>query len=71
MKGGDKKYLTELELQQRIMSGLEQGVPVRNMTFTDEEKALVDDMFLLTSKKVIYCANISEGQDLPGTETYR
>lgn len=63
MKGGDKKYLTELELQQRIMSGLEQGVPVRNMTFTDEEKALVDDMFLLTSKKVIYCANISEGQE--------
>jgi len=63
MKGGDKKYQSELELQQRIMAGLEQGIPVRNMTFTDEEKALVDDMFLLTSKKVIYCANISEGQE--------
>ncbi len=63
MKGGDKKYQSELELQQRVMAGLEQGVPVRNMSFTDEEKALVDDMFLLTSKKVIYCANISEGQE--------
>ena len=63
MKGGDKKYASELELQQRIMSGLEKGIPVRNMEFTDEEKVLVNEMFLLTSKKVIYCANIAEGQE--------
>lgn len=61
MKGGDKKYASELELQQRIMAGLEKGIPVRNMEFTDEEKVLVNEMFLLTSKKVIYCANVSEG----------
>lgn len=63
MKGGDKKYASELELQQRIMAGLEKGIPVRNMEFTDEEKVLVNEMFLLTSKKVIYCANVSEGQE--------
>ena len=63
MKGGDKKYAAELELQQRIMAGLEQGVLVRNMEFSDEEKLLVKDMFLLTSKKTIYCANISEGEE--------
>ncbi len=63
MKGGDKKYASELELEQRIMAGLEKGIPIRNMEFTDEEKVLVDEMFLLTSKKVIYCANVSEGQE--------
>ncbi len=63
MKGGDKKYAVELELQQRIMAELEKGNPVRSMTFTDEEKEAVKDMFLLTSKKVIYCANVAEGQE--------
>ncbi len=61
MKGGDKKYAVELALQERIMAGLEQGVLVKNMEFSDEEQELVKDYFLLTSKKVIFCANVSEG----------
>lgn len=65
MKSGDKKYLIEIELYERIKTALESGTPVRALTFTDEEMALVDQLFLLTSKPVLYAANVSE-DDLQG-----
>jgi len=60
LKSGDKKFQTELELYERIKAALENGTPVRAMTFNAEETALVDQLFLLTSKPVLYAANISE-----------
>lgn len=59
-KTGDKKYKVEAELLQRILSWLESEKPVRTMQFDEEEKAAVDEMFLLTAKPVIYAANIAE-----------
>ncbi len=60
LKSGDKKFQTELELYERIKAALEGGTPVRTMTFSAEEHTLVDQLFLLTSKPVLYAANISE-----------
>lgn len=60
MKSGDKKFQIELELYERIKAGLEAGTPVRSMTFSKEELSLVDQLFLLTSKPVLYAANVSE-----------
>ena len=57
---GDKKYLEEIALLDRIKDSLEKGVPARLIDFTDEEKQLVDSYFLLTTKPVIYCANVDE-----------
>ena len=59
-KTGDKKYKIEAELLQRIMKHLESEQPVRTMEFDDEEREAVAEMFLLTSKPVIYAANIAE-----------
>lgn len=59
-KTGDKKYKIEAELLQRIQAWLESEKPVRTMTLDEDEAAMVDDMFLLTSKPVIYAANIAE-----------
>lgn len=64
MKGGDKRPAAELELQERIKAVLESGKLVRTMTLTEEEHEWVDGMFLLTSKPLLYCANVSEN-DLP------
>lgn len=61
MKSGDKKYLVELSLQERIKDGLEKGIPVRAMSFDAEETEYVRQLFLLTSKPVLYCANVDEG----------
>ena len=60
-KTGEKKYKIEAELLGRILSHLESEKPVRTMEFDEDEQALVDDMFLLTAKPVIYAANIAEG----------
>ncbi len=69
-KSGDKKYDIEAALIKRIIEQLENEKPVRTMEFDDEEKAFVDNMFLLTDKPVIYVANIKEddindGENLP------
>lgn len=60
LKTGDKKYSIELESLEKIKANLEKGTVVRNMDLTDDEKALVNQMFLITSKPVIYAANVSE-----------
>ncbi len=59
-KTGDKKYKIEAELLKRILTHLECEQPVRTMEFDDDERAMVEEMFLLTSKPVIYAANIAE-----------
>lgn len=59
-KTGDKKYKMEAELLQRVLAHLESERPVRTMELDEEEKAYVDDLFLLTAKPVIYAANIAE-----------
>ena len=59
-KSGDKKLLAEVEFLKRIKAHLESGKPVRSMELTDDEREYVDGLFLLTSKPVIYVANISE-----------
>ena len=59
-KTGDKKYKIEADLLKRILAQLESERPIRTMELDDEERAAVDEMFLLTSKPVIYAANISE-----------
>mgnify|MGYP001283789093 FL=1 len=68
LKTGDKKYQVELELYERIMKTLEEGKPVRSLSLSDdEEKKLLDQLFLLTSKPVLYAANVSE-EDLNSKE---
>lgn len=60
LKSGDKKYQTELELYEMIKENLEKGISVRSLKFDKEQQEIVDHLFLLTSKPVIYAANISE-----------
>ena len=35
-------------------------MPVRSMSFDEDEAAYVRQLFLLTSKPVLYCANVDE-----------
>lgn len=61
-KSGEKKYLTEIAFLERIKQHLEDGKPVRSMELTDDERAAADELFLLTTKPVIYVANIAEDE---------
>ncbi|MBE7065853.1 MAG: redox-regulated ATPase YchF [Ruminococcaceae bacterium] len=59
-KGGDKKIIAEVEFLRKIKDHLENGKPARTINASDEEKEYINSLFLLTSKPVIYAANISE-----------
>ncbi len=58
----DKKYQEEIDLLEKIKENLEKGISARALEFNEEEKVLVKDMFLLTTKPILYIANISEEQ---------
>lgn len=68
LKSGDKKYKIELDIFERILKQLEKGNTVRSMEFDSEEKKIVDGLFLITAKPVLYAANVSE-EDISSEKT--
>ncbi|MBR6773214.1 MAG: redox-regulated ATPase YchF [Clostridia bacterium] len=60
VKTGEKSYIEEAELLRKLYETLESGRSIRTLALSDEEKAMVNGFFLITSKPVIYCANIGE-----------
>jgi len=61
-KSGDKRYIIENELLARVKEELEKGVTLRNMELSDGEKTIIDELFLLSGKPVIYAANVDEAE---------
>ncbi len=59
-KTGDKKYKLEADVLTKIKAALDSGKPARSVSFDEAEQEVVHDLFLLTSKPVIYAANVSE-----------
>jgi GTP-binding protein YchF len=59
-RGGDKKSGAEAELAEKLYAHLESGKPARTYDADDEEREIMSGWFLLTTKPVIYAANISE-----------
>lgn len=70
-KTGDKKFVVEAEIADKLLATLEQEQPARLCPLSPEEREVSDAWFLLTDKPVIYAANIAEGditkdvKDLP------
>ncbi|MBO6244554.1 MAG: redox-regulated ATPase YchF [Clostridia bacterium] len=58
----DKKYQEEINLLEKIKQTLESGLSARSINFNEDEEKLVKEMFLLTTKPILYIANISEEQ---------
>ncbi len=59
-KTGDKKILALRDLLQRVCDQLDEGRPVRAMDLNEDELADLYDLHLLTIKKVLYIANVSD-----------
>ena len=60
LKGGDKKAVAEKSLLDKLKAVLNEGKPVRGLSFDDKEKEILKNHFLLTSKPVLYVANTGE-----------
>ena len=58
----DKKYQEEINLLEKIKENLENGISARAIEFKEEEKEMLKEMFLLTTKPILYIANVSEEQ---------
>ncbi len=69
MLKGDKKYQRDIDFYQRVLEALENGRPARSVECDDEEKALLGEVALLTSKPVIYAANMSDEDFSNGIES--
>lgn len=60
MKGGNKQYEQEVAVLERVKEALYNDQPARSVELSEEEKAIVRDLHLLTLKPVLYAANVSE-----------
>lgn len=58
----DKKYQEELDVFGKIKKVLGEGKLAQTIAFTEEEKEIIKDAFLLTMKPILYVANVSEEQ---------
>jgi ribosome-binding ATPase len=60
-KSGDKKQIFELAVLEKITERFNEGIPLREMGLNGEELVALTELDLLTSKPVLYLANVNEG----------
>ncbi len=59
-RSGDKAAKAELALAEKILPHLDAGKPALTADLSDDEKKLMREFFLLTSKPVIFACNVGE-----------
>jgi len=61
-KGGDKEAVAQKNLLEQLIPHLTEGKPARSLmkSLSDEQKALTRSFHLLTTKPVMYIANVAE-----------
>lgn len=66
-RGDDKGSIIKKEiLLQKVQKHLSQGLNVRSLVFSDEEKILIEPLRLLSQKPVIYVCNVDEASVTSG-----
>jgi GTP-binding protein YchF len=59
-KSGDKEAAVLVDLCQRIIPHLNEGLPARTFKMDDEERQLLKKLFLMTIKPAMFVANVAE-----------
>ncbi len=59
---GDKQAGIRQALLTKIMAHIDEGKPVRSMNLQETENEMIRDLHLLTSKPVLYIANVKENE---------
>jgi ribosome-binding ATPase len=59
--GNDKEAAKMVQLLPRVQAALNEGRPVRTLQLTDDEKALIRPLFLITAKPAMFVGNVDEG----------
>lgn len=58
----DKKYQLEIDTLEKVKVTLEEGKCARTLEYSDEERDVLRESFLLTMKPTLYVANVSENE---------
>ncbi len=58
--GNDKEAAKMAQLLPKVQAALNEGQPVRALDFTDEEKALLKPLCLITAKPAMFVGNVAE-----------
>ena len=66
----DKDALVEVSALEKSKNALEKNVPLRVISYTDEEKEVIKPFCFLTQKPIIYLANVSEDKYNDDNEYY-
>lgn len=66
----DKSVKKEAELLDKLKTALESNKTIRKVELDDEEQKIIKAFNLLTTKPIIYMANVSEDDLLVGTNEY-
>ncbi len=66
---GDKKYQKDLDLFERILEALNEGKSARSVEMDEDEQEIISEVALLTTKPVIYAANMSDEDFSNGIES--
>lgn len=67
--GGDKQAKLAYDVLLKYKEALEQGKPARTVSFdSKDEQKLADELFLLTSKPVMYVCNVDEASAVSGNK---
>ena len=59
-KSGEKEFQDELAVLEKIEKALNETRPIRDVEFNSKEQEIVGHYFLLTSKEVLFMANVDE-----------
>ncbi|MGZ8135858.1 MAG: redox-regulated ATPase YchF [Methylococcaceae bacterium] len=59
-KTGNKEEQAKKQVLEQIFKQLDAGLPARTLPLTDDEKALVKDLCLMTLKPTMYIANVQD-----------
>ena len=67
--GGDKVAKMQYEVLKRIKDALDQGIPARAVKFeTPDDQKFARELFLLTSKPVLYVCNVDDASAATGNK---
>ncbi len=66
VRGQDKEAKARLDLLERVLPPLADGVPARKLDLAKDDAALVKGFNLLTAKPVLYVLNVDEGSAATG-----
>ena len=60
LRVGDKEAEAEMAVCRKAKMSLEEGNPVRTLEWDEDELSILEELFLLTTRPVIYVANVDE-----------